>query len=209
VQAALPCEQTDGQTDNIRTPQVACNDFFANTPNNPFPLKFPSINQPVCRIQINGQGKGWKTLCDDRSFYRPPGMVIDLLISVILYWYIWSRNITHSSLDSDVITLSAGHSDHSFLFQLHSATLHDAAPSQTRRTLLDNRGTIYSAGNQNTSVHPSHFLVRHSSCWKRHVSCPMDCPHCILQIPVRYPRHSSPRKQWMGLRNQVLLITEL
>jgi len=115
---------------------MTCNDFFPKIHNNPLPLKFPSIKQPVCRIQINGQGTGWTTICDDRSFYRPPGMVIDLLISVILYWYILLRNIAHSSLDSGVITLSAGHSDHSYLFHLHSATLQDAAPSQTNRTLF-------------------------------------------------------------------------
>jgi hypothetical protein len=36
---------------------MTCNDFFANTP-----------NKLVCRIQINGQGTGRATHCDDRSF---------------------------------------------------------------------------------------------------------------------------------------------
>ena len=73
---------------------------------------------------------------------RPTGLVIDLLISVILYWYIGLLIIAHNWLESDVHTLSAGHSDHNFLFQLHSATLQDAALLQTNRTLVDNGGGV-------------------------------------------------------------------
>jgi len=136
-------------------------------------------------------------------------LLVLLLISVELYWHIWLRNIAHSSLDSGVNTLSAAHSDHNFLFQLHSATMQDAAPLQTNRSPLDNRGTIYSAGNQNISLHPYHILLRHFS--YRKITCHVlrTAPHCILQIPVGHPRHSSLRKQWMWRRKQRLLITVL
>jgi len=43
--------------------------------------------------------------------------------------------------------------------------MQDAASLQTNRTLLDNRGTIYSAGNQSTSVHPVEtFFMLETSC---------------------------------------------
>jgi hypothetical protein len=84
---------------------------------------------------------------------HPSGMVIDLLISVILYWYIWLRNIAHSSLEHGVNTLSAGQSDHDLLFSYTARRCRMPHLYKPTASLLDNRGMIYSAGNQNTSVH--------------------------------------------------------
>jgi len=140
---------------------------------------------------------------------RPSGIVMDLLVSVILYWHIWLRNFAHISLDSGVNTLSAGHSNHNYLFQSHSATMQEAAPYKPTAALLI---TVVLFIPPVTKI--PHCTLS-TSCWDILHAGSVMChvlriaSHCILQIPVRYPRHSSPRKQWMGRRKQRLLITVL
>lgn len=136
-----------GWRSDIRTPEVTCKDFFAKTPNNPFPLKFPSIKQPVCLIQINGQGTGWTTHCDDRSFhpsalygYSFTDFCYSLLIYLIAKYYSQFTGISRKHAVSGT-----------FRPQLPvSVTQRDDARWRTFTNQphpLDNRDTLYSVGN--------------------------------------------------------------
>ena len=201
MKAALPCEYTDGQTD-IRTPEVICNDFFENSTSNSFPLKVPSIKQPVCRIQINGQSTGWTTHCDDRSFYSSS-------------WYCyWFTDFCYSLLTH----LIAEHcSQFTWLWRKHavSGTFRPQLPiSVTQRDEAGRRTFTNQTHPLNNGNKIPHCILS-TSCWDfLHTGSAMchvlwRASHCILHIPVRYPRHSSHMKEWMGSRNKILLITSL
>jgi len=84
---------------------------------------------------------------------------------------------THISLD---YVCKHGHSDHSFLFQLLSAMMRDAATPVTNRILPYTTVTSYSAGNLNTLAPPVNILS--TSCYRSHqVACPRHNALYILQ----------------------------